>query len=101
MQWLAWHPDWLLVYDDVEDPDHLAPYIGALHQGHHLAISRRTTGWPDSTMTLILGSLHPDDATTLLCRLVFKDTAPTPRQRADARALAGDLGNLHRHPWKG
>ncbi|QDO40674.1 tetratricopeptide repeat protein [Streptomyces sp. RLB3-17] len=94
MQWLAWHPGWLLVYDNVEDPDDLAPYTGALHQGHHLATSRRTTGWPDSATTLVLGNLHPDDSTTLLCRLVCKDTAPTPRQKTDARALAAELGHF-------
>ncbi|MFF4525377.1 tetratricopeptide repeat protein [Streptomyces bluensis] len=92
MQWLAWNPGWLLVYDNVEDPDDLAPYTGALHQGHHLATSRRTTGWPDNVPTLTLGNLAPGDATILLCRLVFKDTAPTPRQKADARALTADLG---------
>ncbi|MBN0049186.1 ATP-binding protein [Streptomyces actuosus] len=93
-QWLAWHPGWLLIYDNVEDPDDLAPYVGALHQGHYLATSRRTLGWPDTSPTLPLGTLHPDDATTLLCRLVFKDTTPTARQRADAHALAADLGHL-------
>ncbi|MFI5637236.1 NB-ARC domain-containing protein, partial [Streptomyces goshikiensis] len=92
MQWLAWHPGWLLVYDNVDDPDHLTPYTGALHQGHHLATSRRTTGWPDSAPTLPLGDLDPDDATTLLCRLVFKETSPTPRQQAEARSLAAELG---------
>ncbi|MFD5757828.1 tetratricopeptide repeat protein, partial [Streptomyces sp. NPDC127044] len=93
-QWLAWYPGWLLVYDNVDNPDDLAPYTGALHQGHHLATSRRTTGWPDTAPTLALGNLHADDATALLCRLVFKDTAPTPRQQADARALTADLGHL-------
>ncbi|MEU0948640.1 tetratricopeptide repeat protein [Streptomyces canus] len=93
-QWLAWHPGWLLVYDNVDDPDDLAPYTGALHQGHHLATSRRTTGWPDTAPTLTLGNLDPEDAVTLLCRLVFKDTMPTARQQADARALATDLGYL-------
>ncbi|MFC9243296.1 tetratricopeptide repeat protein, partial [Streptomyces sp. NPDC057136] len=94
MQWLAWNPGWLLVYDNVENPDDLAPYTGALHQGHHLATSRRTTGWPDNVPTLILGNLASDDATVLLCRLVFKDTAPTPRQQEDARALTADLGQF-------
>jgi NB-ARC domain. len=94
MQWLAWHPGWLLVYDNVETPDDLVPYTGALHQGHHLATSRRTTGWPESAPALVLGNLDPDDATALLCRLVFKDTTPTPRQRDNARALAADLGYL-------
>ncbi|MCH0567829.1 ATP-binding protein [Streptomyces sp. MUM 136J] len=94
MQWLAWHPGWLLVYDNVEDPDDLSPYTGALHQGHHLATSRRATGWPDSAPTLALGALDPGDATALLCRLAFKSAAPAPRQRADARALADDLGHF-------
>ncbi|MFJ4785909.1 tetratricopeptide repeat protein [Streptomyces sp. NPDC088794] len=93
-QWLAWHPGWLLVYDNVDNPDDLAPYTGALHQGHHLATSRRTIGWPDTAPTLALGNLHPDDATTLLCRLAFKDTTPNPRQGVEARALAADLGHL-------
>ncbi|MFD5634498.1 tetratricopeptide repeat protein, partial [Streptomyces sp. NPDC127077] len=92
MQWLAWHPDWLLVYDNVENPDDLTPYTGALHRGHHLATSRRTTGWPDSAPTLTLGNLDPDDATTLLCRLVFTGTSPTPREQAEARSLAVELG---------
>ncbi|MFF4130795.1 NB-ARC domain-containing protein, partial [Streptomyces mirabilis] len=92
MQWLAWHPGWLLVYDNVENPDDLTPYTGALHQGHHLATSRRITGWPDSASTLTLGNLDPDDATTLLCRLVFKESSPTPREQAEARSLAVELG---------
>ncbi|MFE7030308.1 tetratricopeptide repeat protein, partial [Streptomyces sp. NPDC057621] len=94
MQWLAWHPDWLLIYDNVNNPDALTPYTGALHQGRHLATSRRTTGWPDSVPTLTLGNLDPDDATTLLCRLVFKDASPTARQQAEARALSFELGHF-------
>ncbi|MFF1770134.1 tetratricopeptide repeat protein [Streptomyces sp. NPDC058249] len=92
MQWLAWHPDWLLIYDNVENPDDLTPYTGALHQGHHLTTSRRTTGWPDSAPTLTLGNLDPDDATLLLCQLVFKETSPTPREQAKARSLVAELG---------
>ncbi|MFE2418230.1 tetratricopeptide repeat protein [Streptomyces hokutonensis] len=94
MQWLAWHPGWLLVYDNVDNPADLDLYTGALHQGHHLATSRRTTGWPDTAPILPLGNLHPDDACILLCRLVFKDTTPTPRQQADARTLTTELGHL-------
>ncbi len=94
MQWLAWHPGWLLVYDNVDNPADLDLYTGALHQGHHLATSRRTTGWPDTAPILPLGNLHPDDACVLLCRLVFKDTTPTPRQQADARTLTTELGHL-------
>ncbi|MEU3075989.1 FxSxx-COOH system tetratricopeptide repeat protein [Streptomyces laurentii] len=93
-QWLTWHPDWLLVYDNVEDPDDLTPYTGALHRGHHLATSRRSTGWPDDSPTLILGTLSPDDAAELLCRLALKGGTPSPSDQADAHALAEDLGHL-------
>ncbi|MFE6103639.1 tetratricopeptide repeat protein, partial [Streptomyces laurentii] len=93
-QWLTWHPDWLLVYDNVEEPADLAPYTGALHRGHHLATSRRTTGWPDDSPTLTLDNLSPDAAADLLCRLALKGGTPSPSDQADARALAEDLGHL-------
>ncbi|KAB1990169.1 tetratricopeptide repeat protein [Streptomyces triticiradicis] len=94
VQWLSWHPGWLLVYDNVEDPADLIPYTGSLHGGHHLATSRRTRGWPDDVPTLALGALDPDDAAGLLCALAFQDATPTPRQRAEARLLAAELGCL-------
>ncbi|WP_055717518.1 FxSxx-COOH system tetratricopeptide repeat protein [Streptomyces torulosus] len=93
-QWLRWHPGWLLIYDNVEEPADLAPYLGSLNGGHHLATSRRTRGWPDSAPTLTLGTLPPDDAVDLLCTLVLRNSTPTPRQVAAARALAIDLGHL-------
>ncbi|AGS72099.1 tetratricopeptide repeat protein [Streptomyces collinus] len=94
LQWLTWHPGWLLVYDNVENPRDLSPYTGALHGGHHLATSRRTTGWPDHAPTLALGILGADDATNLLCRLAFKGGSTTARERADAAVLAAELGFL-------
>ncbi|QJT04662.1 ATP-binding protein [Streptomyces asoensis] len=94
MQWLTWHSDWLLLYDNVDDPDHLNLYIGALVRGSHLATSRRTTGWADNTRTLLLDVLRPGDAALLLRSLVCEGTTPTPRQDADLRALTADLGNL-------
>ncbi|MFF1747595.1 FxSxx-COOH system tetratricopeptide repeat protein [Streptomyces mirabilis] len=94
MQWLTWHSDWLLVYDNVDDPSHLIPYTGALDRGYHLATSRRATGWADNTPILRLDLLRPDDATLLLRSLVCEGTTPTPRQEADLGALTSDLGNL-------
>ncbi|MFD6294214.1 tetratricopeptide repeat protein [Streptomyces sp. NPDC060235] len=94
MQWLAWHPHWLLVYDNVEHPDDLAPYTGALHKGHHLATSRLAIGWPDNASSIALGNLDPDDATTLLCRITFKEDSTTASQKAEARSLAAELGYL-------
>ncbi|MFF2045862.1 FxSxx-COOH system tetratricopeptide repeat protein [Kitasatospora sp. NPDC058170] len=92
--WLQWHPGWLLVFDNAEDPRDLLPYTGALAGGHHLITTRRATGWPRTVPTLPLGTLAPDDAAQLLCSYAFEDTEPTPRDLHDARLLAADLGHL-------
>ncbi|MFI9329014.1 FxSxx-COOH system tetratricopeptide repeat protein [Kitasatospora sp. NPDC052868] len=92
--WLQWHPGWLLVFDNAEAPQDLAPYTGALTGGHHLITTRRATGWPRGVPTLPLGTLAPDDAARLLCSYAFEDTDPTPRDLHDARLLAADLGHL-------
>ncbi|GHJ34900.1 tetratricopeptide repeat protein [Streptomyces sp. TS71-3] len=92
--WLQWHPGWLLVFDNVEEPEHLRPHLGTLPGGHHLVTSRKATGWHDIAPTLPLGVLDPEAGTELLCTLALGGRAPTDRQRADARALAHDLGHL-------
>ncbi|MFF2046181.1 NB-ARC domain-containing protein, partial [Kitasatospora sp. NPDC058170] len=92
--WLHWHPGWLLVFDNAEDPAHLRPYTGAFSHGRHLITSRRATGWPRGVPALPLGTLGPDDAAQLLCTYVVEGTAPTSRDLQDARLLAADLGHL-------
>ncbi|MEU0739141.1 tetratricopeptide repeat protein, partial [Streptomyces sp. NPDC006134] len=95
MLWLQWHPGWLLVFDNVEDPADLRHYLGALPDGHHLATSRTATGWHAIAPTMPLGLLDPDAAVDLLCTLAFgPEHTPTPAQRRDAAALAADLGCL-------
>ena len=94
MQWLAWHPDWLLVYDNVENPDDLTPYIGALHQGapprhqppHHWLARQRPH--PDP------GQPRPDDATALLCRLASRTPAPPHASRPTPELSPSSLGYL-------
>ncbi|WP_225849236.1 FxSxx-COOH system tetratricopeptide repeat protein [Streptomyces sp. HPF1205] len=92
--WLQAHPDWLLVFDNVEDPAHLRPYLGTLAGGHHLATSRRSTGWHRLAPTMALGVLPLDEAADLLCTIAFPHPAPTGERREAARRLAGNLGCL-------
>ncbi|MFF3878644.1 tetratricopeptide repeat protein [Streptomyces sp. NPDC001978] len=93
--WLQWHPGWLLVFDNVEDPNDLRHYLGTLPDGHHLATSRTATGWHAIAPTMPLGLLDADAAVTLLCTLALgPEHAPTPEQRQDATALAAELGYL-------
>ncbi|MCX5247857.1 tetratricopeptide repeat protein [Streptomyces sp. NBC_00201] len=95
MLWLQWHPGWLLVFDNVERPDDLRHYLGALPDGHHLATSRTGTGWHAIAPTLSLGLLDADAAVRLLCTLALgEEQTPTPQEREEARALAAELGYL-------
>ncbi|MGW7204806.1 tetratricopeptide repeat protein [Streptomyces sp. NPDC054837] len=93
--WLQEHERWLLVLDNVEDPAVLKPYVGTLHRGHHLATSRKATGWHVvTTRTMALGVLPLEDAVDLLTRLAFPDRAPTSEEWGAATELARDLGCL-------
>ncbi|MFJ8533444.1 tetratricopeptide repeat protein, partial [Streptomyces sp. NPDC093591] len=93
--WLQWHPGWLLVFDNVEDPADLRHYLGTLPDGHHLATSRTATGWHAIAPTMPLGLLDTDAAVDLLCTLALgPEHTPTPQQRQHAAALAADLGYL-------
>ncbi|WP_406101051.1 tetratricopeptide repeat protein [Streptomyces canus] len=92
--WLQAHPDWLLIFDNVEDPTHLRPYLGTLAGGHHLATSRKATGWHALAPTMALGLLPLREAADLLCTIAFPGHNPTGQQRDAARRLAEDLGCL-------
>lgn len=92
--WLQEHPNWLLVFDNVEDPVHLHPYLGSLNRGHHLATSRIATGWHAVAPTMGLGLLAVAEATDLLCALAFPQRPPTGQEREAAEELARALGCL-------
>ncbi|MFJ4811022.1 tetratricopeptide repeat protein, partial [Streptomyces longwoodensis] len=92
--WLQAHPDWLLIFDNVENPEHLGPYLGTLSRGHHLATSRRATGWQALAPVVSLGLLPPDKATDLLCTIAFPGATVDSQQREAAKRLAHDLGYL-------
>ncbi|WP_329614237.1 tetratricopeptide repeat protein [Streptomyces brevispora] len=92
--WLQWHPGWLLVFDNVEHPDRLRPYLGSLPGGHHLATSRKATGWHTIGPTLPLGLLDPAASASLLCKIAYDRRTPTPEQREEAEVLAAELGYL-------
>ncbi|MFE4696377.1 NB-ARC domain-containing protein, partial [Streptomyces sp. NPDC056738] len=92
--WLQAHPDWLLIFDNVEHPAHLRPYFGTLDGGQHLATSRKATGWHSIAPAMALGLLSPDEGTDLLCAIAFPGRIPTGDQREAACRLVEDLGCL-------
>ncbi|MFF1812744.1 tetratricopeptide repeat protein [Streptomyces sp. NPDC058251] len=91
--WLQWHPGWLLIFDNVENPADLQPYVSTPN-GHVIATSRRSASWPTSVATLALDVLDLAAASDLLCSQVLGETPPTHRQIQETRALSADLGQL-------
>nr|SBO97584.1 putative ATP /GTP-binding protein [Nonomuraea gerenzanensis] len=70
LAWLGGHGKWLLVFDDVRDPEELEPYLGRLERGEVLITSRRTTGWDAVAVPISLPALPPQAAVTLLTDLI-------------------------------
>ncbi|MBO1332582.1 FxSxx-COOH system tetratricopeptide repeat protein [Streptomyces sp. VRA16 Mangrove soil] len=95
MLWLQWHPGWLLIHDNVEDPRDLRHCLGSLPDGHHLATSRTATGWHSIAPTVALGLLSPQASADLLSTLAFgRGRVLTGPERAEAEQLAAFLGHL-------
>ncbi|WP_198169417.1 tetratricopeptide repeat protein [Herbidospora daliensis] len=107
LAWLAAHPGWLLVFDNVEDARDLHPYLGRLTGGHVLITTRRDTGWRDLGCTPIsLEVLDPEPAQRLLTRMIIQAHPSRPPGRgvpahkagpaesAELGGLAEDLGFL-------
>lgn len=92
--WLQWHSGWLIIFDNVEDPNDLSSYWGTLTRGHRIATSRKATGWHQISPTMPLGLLDPVSATDLLCTLALNGKSPRLEQREQAEELAKDLGYL-------
>ncbi|MCD0453129.1 FxSxx-COOH system tetratricopeptide repeat protein [Actinocorallia sp. API 0066] len=89
--WLAAHPGWLLILDNVNEPTHLEPWLAVLEGGSVLVTSRRDVRWPGTTSTIRLGLLDPDAA----IRLLMEVSGHTqPAERDTAAQIAEELGYL-------
>ncbi|RKN26804.1 hypothetical protein D7318_05570 [Streptomyces radicis] len=60
--WLQGRGDWLLVLDNVEDPEHVAPWLGRLGTGQVIVTTRRDAPWPGVGTVLRLGRRRGDPA---------------------------------------
>jgi tetratricopeptide (TPR) repeat protein len=89
--WLQAHDRWLLILDNVSDPDDVEPLLGQLTGGHILVTTRRDTGWDQIADPIRLDVLDPGPAAELL-------TGRTGRRddtdRQAAASIAAELGYL-------
>ena len=78
VQWLAAHPGWLLILDNVTDPADIAPLLARAGAGRYLITSRRASGWhATGAVPVRLGVLDPAEAQALLAAIL----APGPAGR--------------------
>ncbi|MBB5085248.1 tetratricopeptide repeat protein [Nonomuraea endophytica] len=90
--WLAGRTGWLLVFDNVEEPAHVEPYLARLTSGHVLITTRRDVGWRHLGITpLRLETLPRPASIRLLGDLIGP---PHAAQTAVLDELAGELGDL-------
>ncbi len=66
-RWLGQHGDWLLVFDNAETPDSLAPYLLGGGVGHVL-ITSRSQVWRGYARPLTVHVLPPGDAVDFLLK---------------------------------
>ncbi|MFE6867201.1 NB-ARC domain-containing protein [Kitasatospora sp. NPDC057692] len=95
LAWLRAHERWLLVFDNVEDPVHLTPFLGRLlGRGHQLVTSRRADGWHEGIDPIRVDVLDAPLAARLLHRAAGRAEEGDEDEHAEARGLADELGHL-------
>ena len=90
LRWLAAHPGWLLILDNVDTPEALRAATAiarSLRSGHVVMTSRLEGSFAQDIETLELGLLTPGDAVAYL----LKATEGRRRPEADTAARAGEL----------
>ena len=93
LDWLQAHPGWLVVLDNVEEPDHVRHCVDRLSAGHLVVTTRRDVYWP-GLATLALPVLREQPALQLMCSIIEQSQPIGPAQVADLEAIAAELGYL-------
>ncbi|MEU4626800.1 tetratricopeptide repeat protein [Actinoplanes sp. NPDC023801] len=85
IRWLASHRGWLLILDNVNQPEDIAGLTGRFPAGRIVVTSRRATGWDDALRLDVLG---PGEAVGLLTGILGDAACP------EAETVCAELGRL-------
>ena len=88
-KWLASHPGWLVVIDEVDNYDDIEPFLP--EKGGHVILTTRKRDWPESFTVLPIGIMTEAEATDIL-NVLIKDSAS--HELAQKKELASVLGYL-------
>jgi hypothetical protein len=94
VQWLATNHGWLVILDDVNDPEDIHWLLARIRRGGRFLItSRRTTGWRGLATPILVDVLSQAESMTLLTG-ILNASPSTPRDRDGADELCQQLGRL-------
>ena len=92
VQWLAAHPGWLVVLDNVTDPADIAPLLARAAAGRYLITSRRASGWTGAGVVPVrLDVLDSAEAQAMLAAILAR---AQPEGLDGAGNLCAELGFL-------
>lgn len=84
-QWLITHPGWLIVYDNVNKYEEIAPFLP--EQGGNILITSRSQEWPDKITLLPIDVMEEAEAVKLINKL-------SNRTEPEIKLLVKTLGYL-------
>ena len=93
-RWLQTHDDWLLIFDNADTPDIVAPFLPTTYAGDVLMTSRAPVfDVLGISASIQLNVLEPDDALLFLCKRCGRTDLDDAEHEA-ARALVSELAGL-------
>ncbi len=96
LNWLAAHPGWLLIFDNVDNEAAATAVESLLSQlsGGHVLITTRLRNWSGSVQVLDVDVLAPDDAAAFLLERTEGKRRAAQDDTATALLIGEDLGYL-------
>ncbi len=96
LRWLEANPIWLLILDNVDDPDAVKAVTSLMPRlkGGHVVVTARAANFPPNIRKLELDVIDEDAAAAFLLERTADDRDKAKDDEAQARALARELGGL-------
>ncbi len=91
LDWLQGHDRWLLILDNVDDPEDVAGLLGQLRSGHIVLTTRREMDWRLGAAPIRLDVLGSEPAAQII---TARTGHGSEQDLADAGAVAAELGFL-------